>query len=254
MATREGFPEAKIALWDLDVESQVANNRKLLDLVPERRPEDWQSDPMLFTYRGDMWCAYTAETNYYFSAKQEWIKVSKNGDLLDRHASDTLNRYEKSWMFFEHPTEGLLAVYHPSPVHVVIGVESGKRWATPGLQWNWGNIRGSTQVVLHNGRYYTLVHSAKLINEVYTYFVGWYSFEPNPPFKIVEFSKRPMMTPDGGRSANGLSVVFPRGLARWNDQWLISYGYHDCSVRLLKTPTLDRENAQVQGDYVTFLE
>ncbi len=67
------------------------------------------------------------------------------------------------------------------------------------------------------------------------YFGGVYVFSASPPFSPVYLHPKPLLDPrrEGRRrrpTASHLgprSVVFPCGLVKWGEHWLLSYGAHD---------------------------
>ncbi len=67
------------------------------------------------------------------------------------------------------------------------------------VHWEWGPIRGGTQAFLVDGEYLSFFHSSKDMRSAHSpkdkishYFMGAYTFNPNPPFNITRISPEPI--------------------------------------------------------------
>ena len=72
--------------------------------------------------------------------------------------------------------------------------------------------------------------------------MGWYSFEPEPPFKVVSVSKEPILSGnyiDNGNPYIRSLVVFPGGAYLEDDTWTVVYGVNDYSSGWIKIPHKD---------------
>jgi predicted GH43/DUF377 family glycosyl hydrolase len=155
---------------------------------------------------------------------------------------------EKNWVFFKNDNKNYF-VYKSNPFTVV---EVNSDWSsvsnehiTDGIEWEYGKIRGGTNPVFYDGQFWSFFHSSlslgRLVKKVY--FMGWYSFEAKPPFKITGMSENPILT--GNFSEDTIyhvppwAVVFPGGSYIEDDVWVVVYGYNDVQCRWMKIPHKD---------------
>ena len=76
------------------------------------------------------------------------------------------------------------------------------------------------------------------------YFMGAYAVSPEPPFSISQNVRRAALyasqetffyrPPDRNPTGRVVAVVFPSGLIREDDNWLVYAGYNDHAIRLFK--------------------
>ncbi len=76
------------------------------------------------------------------------------------------------------------------------------------------------------------------------YYMGAYSFEQDPPFKIGAISKTPLLVGselDGGSSDMGipLPVIFPGGAIWKNGRWTVVFGVNDERCAWIEIPHAD---------------
>jgi predicted GH43/DUF377 family glycosyl hydrolase len=68
--------------------------------------------------------------------------------------------------------------------------------------------------------------------------MGYYKFESKPPFKIVEMSEKPILYGNeyDERTLKDLSplVVFPCGAIEKDGKFIISFGFNDEKVGVIK--------------------
>ena len=61
------------------------------------------------------------------------------------------------------------------------------------------------------------------------------AIEARPPFRVVGLTSTPMYAPE--QWINGdwtLKIIFPMGAVRRGDDWVVSAGFNDSDVRLLR--------------------
>lgn len=156
----------------------------------------------------------------------------------------TVMGLEKNWLWFMHNKE-LHLLYSAQPQTVVRWagdfkpVEEWKDEASIAA-WAYGDIRGGTPPLFHDGLYWTFFHSSLPINNKYRrrYYMGAYAFEPFAPFKIVKFTREPILAgsdEDPWADRKPL-VVFPCGAVIENNTWFVSLGINDLYSAWVKVP------------------
>lgn len=154
-------------------------------------------------------------------------------------------KHEKNWLPFFH--EGRLCIlYHSNPWRVAM-FGNGIDDITPielesGPKVDFGEIRGGTPPVLHDGLYWTFWHSSvPWTGRFRRYHMGALAFEPTPPFRPVLVTKQPMLTgsqQDVWADRKPL-VVFPGGARVKDGKWLIVYGVNDLASGWVEIPHAD---------------
>ena len=153
--------------------------------------------------------------------------------------------FEKNWVFFEHAGELWATYWMAGGIHHVVSLRDSV--ATPRyetrytLHWRWGDVRGGTNLIRHNGLLWGFFHSSQKWGEMYKYYMGAYAMEPYPPFRIVRMSRSPLYTPVeviriADRFGPGCpkQVIFPTGLILTRGNWVVAAGYNDRDIKLLK--------------------
>ena len=159
---------------------------------------------------------------------------------------------ENNWTPFEYRSSLFLS-YSIDPHRVFFPIP-GKgtciTYATtfPSLHWEWGILRGGTPaLMLESGEYFAFFHSAKKMatqnsqgKTMTHYYMGAYTFEPEPPFRITRFSKEPIVGPGfyKGRSYKpywgSIQCVFPAGMIMEGNTIWLSYGRQDHEIWIAK--------------------
>ncbi|MBS0604493.1 MAG: hypothetical protein JSS60_05580 [Verrucomicrobia bacterium] len=157
---------------------------------------------------------------------------------------------EKSWVPFDYQGNLLLA-YSLQPHKIFFprldgsGICDTVASTLSRIPWNYGLLRGGTQATLENGQYLSFFHSSKDMETVHSggnkmshYFMGAYTFSPEPPFVITAASPEPII---GKHFYNGIvykpywkpiRCVFPRGFISDNNFIWLAYGRddHECWI------------------------
>jgi hypothetical protein len=157
---------------------------------------------------------------------------------------------EKNWLWFFHQDK-LHMVYSFSP-HVVSRFsldgkfEQEYKTVEELADWDYGTIRGGTPPIQtdEGSEYLSFFHSS-LPDEKYhrRYYMGAYTFESQPPFRITRMTKEPLLA---GSSQDAMSkdkpiVVFPCGSRLKCGKWLVSMGVNDLSSAWIEIPHDDLE-------------
>jgi len=156
---------------------------------------------------------------------------------------------EKNWLWFVHENEPHL-VYSAQPHNVarftwdfkaVMKYETHSR-----IQWQWGQLRGGTPPVLHNGEYWTFFHSSvesSAQGRCRQYFIGCYAFEAKPPFRIARYTREPLLV--GSKhdvwTQGKPFVVFPCGASIRHGEWFITLGVNDIASAYFCPPHSELE-------------
>ena len=144
---------------------------------------------------------------------------------------------EKNWTFFVY-NDKLMCIYKLSP-HTVLEFDWNGNLLTEYIthnsfqsNWKYGIPRGGTNPIYKDGYYISFFHS-----HIYwgkgkrRYFMGYYKFNPIPPFNIIETSNKPIL--QGNEKDERMYpeenplVVFPRGAILDEDKCLVSLGVND---------------------------
>jgi len=218
-----------------------------------------QEDPRLFIYRGDLWMSWVSSSwpMRKPTAIVRYAKLWKDGGnwRVDEgfrpnygHNHER-NAIEKNWVFFDQDGK-LYCIYSSSPNYVVLevnGNEIVRESSTDPLRWPYGSIRGGTPPVRHGDKLLRFFHS-HMVNEnppmPWRYYMGWCLTEPQWPFKILKVSEKPILI--GAEQCCGGdvvaqqcahykgNVVFPAGVMRFKDSWLVSVGNNDAECAIVR--------------------
>ncbi|MBA3721877.1 MAG: hypothetical protein H0W88_05700 [Parachlamydiaceae bacterium] len=154
------------------------------------------------------------------------------------------NIWEKNWIPFDYQNN-LLLTYSISP-HFVLNPSLYDGFcpiyscSNPTIQWNYGTIRGGTPAVLVDGEYLAIFHSAvnDPVTKRYTYYLGAYTFEAEPPFRITKISAEPFSHPDFYTTPpcplTTARVLFASGLVVRDNSIFVCYGENDCAIKVME--------------------
>ena len=159
-------------------------------------------------------------------------------------------KQEKNWVPFIY--EGsLLQTYSISPHRVLLPVPLENAClpfsiSHKEITWDWGVLRGGSPAQKIGDRYLAFFHSLKGMKSVQSdeqnmthYFMGAYTFEINPPFKITGISSKPIAANsfyEGPmyQTWKPLRVVYPGGFIYDNDFIWVAYGRQDHEIWVVK--------------------
>jgi len=144
---------------------------------------------------------------------------------------------EKNWTFFVYKDK-LMCIYKLSP-HTVLEFDWNGNLLTEYIthnsfqvNWKYGIPRGGTNPIYKDGYYISFFHSHIYWgNGKRCYFMGYYKFNPVPPFDIIESSNKPILR--GNEKDERMYpeenplVVFPCGAILDEDKCLVSLGVND---------------------------
>lgn len=198
-------------------------------------------DPRLFIYDNKLMLSYTDGYQMAQAEIDQDTLQAKDSFYIDK---PNQLRTEKNWVFFEH--EKTLYCVYDFNRHQIFKMH-GSSWEKVyesdfSCGWHYGEIRGGTSPIRVGDKYITFFHSA--INYVKKgvpgrqYFMGAYAFEASPPFTPISISKEPILAGEyisAGipRLSNQIFVVFPGGIIKTDDGYMISFGYNDIQCRYI---------------------
>jgi hypothetical protein len=183
-----------------------------------------------------------------------------NGHLSDSKeipAGDiTVALVEKNWPPFEYPEKSgkLYYIYSTSPYKILEIDNSTELPSVKNISgcsdgvdavWQkdvWGPIRGGTPARLVDGVYITFFHSMKYFPDFKSlfYVMGAYTFEAEPPFKILAITPNPIFFKDvysAPHRFNKLHSIYPAGfvIEKKSDKTLlhVSCGENDTAIRIV---------------------
>lgn len=174
------------------------------------------------------------------------IQYSPDGTPADNLISLTCSfqqKCEKNWILFEYKKKPHL-VYSIDPFIVLkpdlqTGSCTEVSSSKPQIDWPYGILRGSTQALLVDGEYLSFFHSRKRDpqKDFDIYYVGAFTFSPNPPFNITSISEKPFCHNDFySTQKNTLThsdVIFPAGFVVKDDKVIVSYGENDGAIKIM---------------------
>jgi predicted GH43/DUF377 family glycosyl hydrolase len=170
---------------------------------------------------------------------------------------------EKNWTPFEYPEHGgsLYYIYSISGVNGIPAPYSiiATDWEETPVSihhtlsvsqnidriWNkdfWGEIRGGSPARLVDDVYLTFFHSWKYSprSKSYYYVMGAYTFQAQPPFKILAMTPKPIVFKEmysGKHKVKNVHTLYPAGFAieKKDDKTLlhVSCGENDLCVRIV---------------------
>lgn len=163
--------------------------------------------------------------------------------------SDT--RDEKNWVPFIFKNNLLLGysiLPHTIFSYRKLGSNGCQEMASTSgsIQWDWGELRGGTPALLVDGEYLAFFHSSIEMkslqsdgNKIEHYFMGAYTFSPQPPFSITNISPEPIIAKNfySGtvyQTWKPLRVVFPGGFVFDDNYVWLTYGRQDHEVWVAK--------------------
>lgn len=236
--------------FDFLTEPRLLNTRSRGSVNPSHA-----EDPRIFSYRGRFFLLYND------NIEQPMLALSDRRDmfmaeLIRRNENFVLSsplklvcdeklyrqRWEKNWIPFEW-NKTLLLAYSIQPHEILYpNLTSGAcytcYYSQGEIEWDWGTLRGSSAAILVDGEYLAFFHSGrKLVSEVswgwelWHYFMGAYTFAPEPPFQLTRISPEPISAEGFYTKSNyAKRVIFPGGFVVEGDEIHVAYGKDDCEV------------------------
>lgn len=214
---------------------------------------DSAEDPKWFS-NGKMLCISWVQSKFPTSL----TAIVKHGVFSDtfvakivqpRIGKNDWSGVEKNWVFW-FQSDSLFCLYQCQPSHKIFrleGTEAVETFETDFSAWPYGHVRGGTPPVEYEGKWLRFFHSHHNMEPkkpIHRYFVGAYLMEPNPPFKVLSMSKKPILyaseiddfSEEQRKSCFHFkpNIVFPGGVVTRSKLWLVSLGVNDCECVIAK--------------------
>lgn len=212
-------------------------------------------DPRVFSFAGKMYLIYNDNVEvsrpWYrdrrdmYLAELKWEKghfsLLKPIKLINEEKYATA-LWQKNWTPFEW-NQSLLLAYSIEPHEILYpNLEDGTCYScyetNRTLPWNLGILRGSSPALLIDGEYLSFFHSGHMIESpvsegqaLWHYFMGAYTFSPNPPFGLTKISPEPIVK-EGFYTTSYLDkkVILPGGFFVDGPHIFVAYGKDDVEM------------------------
>ncbi len=248
--------KTKLGIAELDTNYSVVS-QQTLDLDEDESLSI--EDSRLFIWKGDLWTSFVVSTWPNYPSSQ--VKIAKLYKP-DRWRFSDKEQYwlpDRQTMEKNHVPLVDDEVFHiiykqavwqdnnPNDLSQVIYSPFEKReMKTPAKRWAYGEVRGGTVPLPYKGRLISFFHSS-LWNEmpptIHRYYVGAIIRKAEPPFQMLEISKRPILRGSeiGGedRFHAKKNVVIAYGAIEQSDGWILSVGQNDSACLLVKVTEKD---------------
>jgi predicted GH43/DUF377 family glycosyl hydrolase len=265
--------QMQLGLAELDEGFRVVRGPTLLDTRDVPWANHTSEDPRLLSHEGQLYVIFNATHDGNMSSRRAMriahLHVPDGEDpAADDFAVESISELipdrpgyrpwqEKNWTPFSFDQE-IHLVYRTNPPHVYkipaaqlaqspqpqeIRVTEVSRVLQPS-RYDYGEMRGGSGAAIDGdlGEYVSFFHARDQNNygggNKLHYFIGLYTFAPEPPFEIRHLLPYPIVVPrmsNPGRPY--IEVAYPGGFVADEAHIYLVYGKNDRSVRLL---TLDR--------------
>ena len=231
------FP-CSVVLSEVDDRYQPQNARWLFELGQPGITPVVPEDPRLFVHDDRLAIVYAGVERPWSTIW--YAEYDAQYEMRHKEQATYGGRLEKNWTPFTRDND-LFFVYNHDPFTVIQRRGDGQ-WRLKYCQdvvwgWDWGEMRGGTPAIWHDGLYYHFFHSSGCVGLTKVYFVGVYTFDRD--FRPVSITRLPIMSGHGDHytqpwGGGPISAVFPCGAVFRDDKWAISYGYLDSEVRVVE--------------------
>lgn len=216
-------------------------------------------DPRITKWNGQLFLSYctfvvNADDTWHGAHQgtamltDDWQVASMQDPLYGANGGSVMQNTgnEKNWLWFEHEGQ-LMCVYMTQPHQVLswtFGPTVSAQYHTEGDEfgaWKFGHVRGGTPPVRVGDEYWSFFHSSidgLAPNGKRRYFMGAYSFEAKPPFRVTSITPKPLLVASENDPFHGTLplVVFPCGAIFKEGVWTVSLGVNDCCSATIQIP------------------
>jgi hypothetical protein len=251
LATRRG--DARSSLHDIVINKLDGVSPTPITTVnlPRVHGREQFEDARLFMHAGKIHMSYV-EGRYW---ERPWLAVQKLAVLdnnwrvekvVEIEFGDNGFGKEKNWQFFSR-NRRLYFVYSIAP-HITVELDKNykvrKKWIVEVEIPFMGMLRGGTPPQHIRGGYQSFVHfHTEHFTRNRRYAVCSYRFRDKPPFSPYALSEVLMRASEEDPGGTNLDtpewnplVIFPTGIVRRKDHWLVSAGVNDSSEVLIEFP------------------
>jgi len=218
---------SRLAIASLDDELQPIRNHLL------ETPTGNDEDPRVIVGR-TTYLAYNHNYTQHLTVLDEGLQIK---DVITPQYAGR-KTIEKNWMWFQQGDD-LFCIYSIVPRWIVL------KWNTKfeaeeivneevRFDWPWGELRGGTSPIQTSPtEMHMFMHSVfdPPGSKKHLYVAGYIGIDART-FMPTSIGRYPCMVPDPTEPRVGSKVVFPCGAVKVEDDWLISYGHHDTTIRI----------------------
>lgn len=266
LAYRDRQGDSRIWIASLDNQFKVVYANRLD--ITHARALTGQEDPRLFIHNNRLHIAFVGvepwtehphqiKANVLYARLANRAAVPRWGDYYVEDCwaphYEPRSAWEKNWAFFSHDNR-LYCVYSIKPHRVfeIAGDQIVNEYLTETPHaWTGGHLRGGASPVRVGDVLYHWFHGRVGEGTSTTYNTGVYTFEAQPPFRVLRMTRNPVQWADPEtKGASQAAVVFACGAhlekSFWMpDQnppiWHISEGVHDSAVDVVTFDSRDVE-------------
>lgn len=209
-------------------------------------------DPRVFSFKGRLYLIYNDNVEisrpWYRDRRDMYLaelKIEKGHFFLVKPLKLTYEQkyhssfWQKNWTPFVYE-ERLFLSYSINPHEVLFpNLDDGSCFpcyeTDPDIDWPLGILRGSAPAQLVDGEYLSFFHSGHQLTSslspqhpMWHYFMGVYTFSPEPPFRIAKISTRPIVGDDFYfPSYHEKKVILPGGFVVTDSRIIVAFGKDD---------------------------
>lgn len=273
---KQSFTSHIGVVW-LDDNFQPATTPQILTLLPTNTSALIPSraeDARLISVKDTLYIVYSDNRDEKITKGGFRVYIAKlqvngndiyntNIDILTDYPGESNTIREKNWVPFIFQ-DNLLLAYSLDP-HVIFqhtpGTNHCDLFATSKspINWNWGILRGGTPAMeLDEGYYFGFFHSSIKMatqhsqgKDILHYFMGAYTFDLKPPFKIRMMSPEPIID-EGFYSGeiykpywHPVRAIFPGGFIIIDEFIYVVFGRQDHEIWITKLNKNDLLNSLV---------
>lgn len=220
----------------------INDNGKVSTIETQKEFEGYSfEDARFFSFNGTAFLSYTVARSVGNQAKcvVQYAQLRKSSDgfrlsnpIQPKYGKNDFTGTEKNWSFYGHNNR-LYCFYQRAPEQIVLELDGEtvvKEFRSKPPKWDYGDIRGGTHPIEHNGLLLQFFHSYKKG----IYYIGALLMEATPPFQIVSLSKSPIFTGDErwmqGQKSWKSNVQIAYGATKLSNRFYICGGLNDCAT------------------------
>ncbi len=220
----------------------INDNGKVSTIETPKEFEGYSyEDARFFSFNGTAYLSYVLARTVQNHARCviQYAQLRKSADgfrlanpVQSKYGKNDFTGMEKNWTFYAHNNR-LYAFYQRSPEQIVLELDGEtvvKEFKSITPKWDYGDIRGGTHPIEHNGLLLQFFHSQKKG----IYYIGALLMETTPPFQIVSVSKSPIFTGDErwihGQKFWKQNVIIAYGAMKLPKGFYVCGGLNDCAT------------------------
>lgn len=188
-------------------------------------------------------------------AEKQSVDKQKNIHFINFNDDIT---FEKNWCFLQNEKQPVF-IYKTQPVTTLVSLDNefniiNVQSDIKNFNWSFGEIRGGAPAIKVGNTYYHFFHSsctADAFSRTYengvgrVYYIGCYTFKnKDGKFEVLSQSRIPLeMGNYTEKTALWFNAaVFPCGVVYENNEFKVSYGWHDYKLKLLTINKKELDN------------